>query len=154
MNDVLTNQERKDFARSDSPALQQSDQFARNVLMANAAFSIASGLLLLLGTSMVLGWLGLSGETATILIRMSGGGILLFAGFVAWVASRRPISTALLLDIAVADFVWVFLSAVILLGGWIPFSSGGKWVVALVADVVLLLGVLEVFAWRRLRSAR
>ena len=154
MNDVLTNQEQKDFAGSDTPARQQSAQFARNVLMANAAFSIASGLLLLLGTSIVLGWLGLSGETAAMLLRVSGGGIVLFGGFVAWVASQRPLSTALLVEIAVADFAWVFLSAAILLGGWIPFSSGGKWVVALVADVVLLLGVLEVFAWRRLRSAR
>jgi len=81
-----------------------------------------------------------------------GIGLLGYAGWLLWNARREKIK---IVDawIAVAlDMVWVVASCALLLA--VRFSGGGKWVVALVAELVFLFGVLQWFGLRRIGRSR
>ena len=127
----------------------QQNTFARTVLRGNAIFSAITGALCLLGAAQVTSWLGLGGATSLFVVRLVGAGVLAFAALVWWLSTRQPIPRTGLLEIAIVDFAWVAASALLLLAGWIPFSTAGMWIVAVVADLVLAFGLLEVMALRR-----
>ncbi|NJN83022.1 MAG: hypothetical protein HC802_12570 [Caldilineaceae bacterium] len=135
---------------STTTPISDADSFARNVLRANAIFSVVSGLLLLLGATQVVEWLGLAGDSAVLILRTMGAGLLFFAAYVGWVASRRPINRTALKLIAALDALWILLSALLLVSGALGLTSTGNWIVFLVADMVLVLALLEFYALRKL----
>ena len=79
-----------------------------------------------------------------------GANLVIFAGLLLWLASRDEISPGLALAVVAADGLWV-------LGSWIAMSAGmvtgqGWWTVGIVADVVLLLAILQYVGVRRITS--
>lgn len=54
--------------------------------------------------------------------------------------------------IIAGDLVWVLASVVLLLGNFVDFTVGGKWLIAIAADLVLGFAVWQFFGLRRLEN--
>lgn len=107
-------------------------------LTANALFSAASGLSLVLAASSIAGFFGSPHSTV---FRVVGLGLLLFAGIVYLNSVQRPLKLPSILSIIVADFLWVLGSLLLLAFKPFQLSPGGYTVIALVAGMVLLFGL-------------
>ncbi len=127
----------------------KSDTLLRRALRANALFSTASGALFLLASPQVADFLGLDG--AAPFIAVAGIGILLFAAFVLYTATRERINPRLALAITGLDVVWVIGSAGLLLSGALSLTTAGRWAVLIVADVVAVFALIEYVGLRRIR---
>lgn len=117
----------------------------RQVLLVDAVVSGATGLLLLLG----------AGSLATVLdlpaplLRYAGLALVPYAAFVTCVATRRPISTAAVWAVIVANDLWAAASVALLLTGWITPNALGLGFVLFQALVVAALAVSQLVAVRR-----
>ena len=129
----------------------QADALLRRVLYANSAFSIVSGLIFMLAPAGVADFLGLLGMAGSTFIAVIGIGILLFAAFVLYTATRERIKPRLAMSIIVMDSAWVLGSAVLLLTGALPLTTAGNWAVLIVADAVSVFAIIEYIGFRRIR---
>ena len=130
---------------------QTSDKqkLLRRALQGNALFSMTSGALILAMNRTLVDFLGLPSSAS---LTSLGIGLLGYAGWLFWNASREQIK---IVDawIAVAlDMVWVAGSYTLLFA--VRFSIGGKWAVAVVAELVLLFGVMQWLGLRRVSKSR
>lgn len=127
-------------------------QLLRRTLQANGLFSGLSGLLLLLAASPVAQLLVPPAPLpdAALILRGIGLGLLLYAGFLFYTAGQEPLNRTFAWEAVILDVLWVAGSALLLFSGWAPFSTEGKWAVALVADVVAVFAILQVIGIRRL----
>ena len=122
--------------------------FVRRVLLSNAAFGLASGLVCLLWAQALATALGLAQPW---IVSGLGVGLLLFAGELAWIALQAPENRRALTTIFALDVAWVIASVILLFSGWAPPTPVGTWVVIMVADIVAVFAVLEFIGLRRLR---
>jgi|HubBroStandDraft_6_1064221.scaffolds.fasta_scaffold159337_1 hypothetical protein len=125
----------------------ERQQLLKMALLANASFSTISGLVLVFAQRGVGRLLGLP-ET----INLIGLGIslLVFAAILMIFARKKPIK---LLDAWVAvilDAVWVIGSYPLLF--MVSFSTSGKWVVGIVAEVVMVFALMQWLGIRRIRK--
>ena len=119
----------------------------RKALMGNALFSTVSGLIILFAQRWVLGILGLSNINLYIL----GGGLIIFAATLVINARKQKLKVSDAWTAVLMDLAWVVGSGVLIFT--IPFSVQGKWVVAGVAELVLLFAVLQFVGLRRIQKA-
>ena len=128
----------------------------RRVLYANVAFSVASASLFFFAGEQVATFLGIADTmifdmiNGTSFISILSIGLAIFALDVLFVATRKPLNVNYAWMVAIADFIWVALSWILLATGAIPFSDAGNWAVLLIADVVLMFGIIEVVSIRRI----
>jgi hypothetical protein len=125
----------------------ERQQLLKMALLANASFSTISGLVLVFAQRGVGRLLGLP-ET----INLIGLGIslLVFAAILMIFARKKPIK---LLDAWIAvilDAVWVIGSYPLLF--MVSFSTSGKWVVGIVAEVVMVFALMQWLGIRRIRK--
>ena len=130
---------------------QTSDKqkLLRRALQGNALFSVISGALILAINRTLVEFLGLPSSVS---LAPLGIGLLGYAGWLSWNARREKIK---IVDawIAVAlDMVWVVGSYALLFA--VRFSSSGRWVVALVAEAVLVFAVMQWLGLRRVGRSR
>jgi hypothetical protein len=126
---------------------KERQQLLRMALLANALFSTISGLVLVSAQRWVVRLLGLPAETDLITLGIS---LLVFAAILVFFARKNPIK---LLDAWIAvilDVAWVIGSYPILF--LVPFSTSGKWVVGIVAEVVTLFALAQWLGIRRIRK--
>lgn len=122
------------------PPLSTPSALLVRALQANAAFSMVSGLVLLLAAGPAGGWIGVD-ETG--LVRALGGGLIAFgAGLLLLARSERP-GRGLVIAASVSDFAWVAGSGVLLLAFPELLSAAGRAAVAGVALVVAGLGAAQ-----------
>ena len=119
----------------------------RRALVANALFSGASGALLALGARPVAIFLGL--ENA-LFLTITGVLLLLYAAGLLYVATRPTVNRAAAWMAVALDLLWVAASAAILLGGWLPLTTAGRWAVGIVAELVALFALFQYLGLRRL----
>jgi len=117
-------------------------------LIGNALFSTVSGLIILFAQKWVLGILG---RANSISLAILGVALIVFAAALVINARKQKIKlsdawTAVLLDLA-----WAVGSFALIL--FVPFSAGGKWAVAGVAEVVILFALLPFVGLRRIQKA-
>ena len=124
--------------------------FLRRALQADTVVSGLSGLLALVDASLVASLLGFSSAAATRNVMLLGLGLLVWAAFAFWLSTRPKLSRGLVFTIIEGNLLWVVGSVILLMAGWLPFSTSGKWTVAIVADIVGLLAVLQYVGWRRM----
>jgi len=79
-----------------------------------------------------------------------GVGLLLWAALAFWISTRPQPSRGLVFTIIEGNLLWVLATIILLVSGWLPFSTTGNWAIAIVADVVGLLALLQYVGWRRL----
>jgi hypothetical protein len=115
--------------------------------MGNALFSTLSGVTILFAQGCVLQTLGLS---KNISLAILGIGLLVFAVVLVINARRQQVSTSDAWIAVVMDLAWVLGSYVLIF--IVPFSSQGKWVVGVVAELVSAFAVLQFLGIRRIQK--
>jgi hypothetical protein len=119
----------------------------RRVLFGNAIFCGLSGLVLAAGSGVISVFLGL---VAAPVILTLGAGLIGYAGFVYFVASRPAFSRQLVLFASLANSALVLAGILLLLTNWFPFSLAGKWIIGLVAVILDLFATLQFMEWRKM----
>lgn len=89
------------------------------------------------------------GLSAPVILVITGVLLLLYAAALFYTAAQATIPRREVLAFVILDAAWVAGSLAILLAGWPALSGGGKWAVAIVADVVAVFAALQYYAVRR-----
>lgn len=121
----------------------------RGVLVADAAISGATGLLLVIAGA----WLADLLALPTALLRYAGLSLLPFAAVVAWVAARDPLSRPAVKAIVVANAAWVVASIGVLFTGHVSPNALGFAFVLAQAIAVGALADVQFVGLRRLSHA-
>ncbi len=119
----------------------------KKALTGNAVFSVVSGLAILFANRWLVKFLGLPDKVSLAILGVS---LLVYAAIL-WLNARRP--TIKITDAWIAiimDAVWVTGSYVLIFV--VPFSVGGKWVVGLVAELVLAFAIVQWLGIRKIRK--
>lgn len=123
--------------------------FLRWVLIADAAASGATGLLMIAGAGILAGLLGLPQP----LLFTAGLVLAPYVAFVAFVAAKPEPARGAVWAIIAANAAWTAASLMLLASGWVsPNFLGSAFVIAQ-AVAVGVLGELQYFALRRPRPA-
>jgi hypothetical protein len=128
--------------------IEESQGLLKRALIGNAMFSGVSGAAILLANRWLVKFLGLPDKVGLAILGVS---LIVYAA-VLWFNARRPkIRIADAWVAVVMDAVWVLGSYTLVLV--IPFSPAGKWVVVLVAELVLAFAVWQWLGIRRIRKS-
>jgi CHASE2 domain-containing sensor protein len=117
---------------------------SHRILQLNAMSTAASGAGMLAARGILPALFGLDSPLLLDLVAVS---FLAYAGLMAAVAHRRPVTRQALIAFTVADALWVAASALMLLLFWADFSPVARFLVIAAALVV------EVFATLQFRAA-
>ena len=129
-------------------SIEERQGLLKKALAGNAVFSVVSGVAILLANRWLVKFLGLPEDVSLTIL---GVGLIVYAAIL-WFNARRPKIKITDAWIAVImDAVWVIGSYVLIFV--VPFSVGGKWVVALVAELVLAFAVVQWLGIRKIRKA-
>jgi hypothetical protein len=121
----------------------------RRALQANGLFSALSGLTFIFAAKPLATLIGVS--MPEILIGI-GIALLGYAAGLFRNARREPINHTEAWIAVSLDMAWVAGSVVVIFAG--VLTTTGNWIVAIVADIVLLFGLLQLWGLRRLRQQR
>ena len=91
--------------------------------------------------------LGLSPDVSLVIL---GIGLIVFAASLVISARRQHLKTSDAWIAVLMDLAWVLGSYLLIFV--VPFSTGGKWVVGAVAELVLLFAVLQFVGIRRMQK--
>ncbi len=119
----------------------------RRILYGNAIFSGVSGIVFVLASNPIAKFIGLDASLPILLI---GIGLIAYAALIYSNASRAEISRSFVLIAIIGDSIWVLLSIVFLLTGWVSFSVEGKWAVGIIAVMVDIFATLQFLEWRKM----
>jgi hypothetical protein len=116
-------------------------------LQGNSIFSGLSGIVFIVAAGPLAAFLGLD---APLVLMIIGVSLLLYAVGLFQTATRKPISRSLALTAIILDVAWVAGSWLLLLTGWLPLTTEGKWAVAIVAEIVSVFAILQYIGLRRM----
>ncbi len=119
--------------------------FLRWVFFADAATCFATGLLMTFGASLLEQFLGLPPE----LLRYAGIGLLPFAAFIIYLATRENLSTPTVWAVIILNVLWTADSLWLLLSGWVEPTTFGYIFVVFQAFGVAIFAALEYFGLRK-----
>jgi len=128
-------------------ACEERTCLLRKALLGNALFSALSGLTLLFAQKSVLRILGLFNRVSLVVL---GVGLIIFAATLVVNARRQRVKTSDAWVAVLMDVAWVLTSYVLIFV--LPFSMEGKWVIGVVAELVLLFAILQFVGIRRIRD--
>lgn len=129
-------------------SIEERQGLLKKALAGNAVFSVVSGVAILFANRWLVKFLGLPEDVSLAIL---GVGLIVYAAIL-WFNARRPKIKITDAWIAVVlDAVWVIGSYMVIFV--VPFSVGGKWVVALVAELVLAFAVVQWLGIRKIRKA-
>ncbi len=129
-------------------SVEEPQDLLKKALTGNAVFSVVSGLAILLANRWLVKFLDLPDKVS---LGILGVSLIVYAAIL-WLNARRP--TIKITDAWIAvimDAVWVMGSYVLIFV--VPFSVGGKWVVALVAELVLAFAIVQWLGIRKIRKS-
>lgn len=119
--------------------------FLRRAMLADAAFSGTSGLILALAA----GWLGDLLGLPVPLLRYVGLALLPYAALLAFLATRETLPRGDVWAIIVGNAVWTAASILLLFTGWIEPTTLGVVFVIAQAAVVAVFAELQWFGLKR-----
>jgi hypothetical protein len=119
--------------------------FVRRILVADAAISGATGLLMLAGSGLLEGLLGVPAA----LLRYAGATLLPFAFAVAWLARRDDVSAAGVWAVIAANALWAVDSVALLFTGWVAPTPLGYGFIIFQAVVVAAFAELQFVGLRK-----
>jgi hypothetical protein len=126
---------------------RERQRWLRYALIGNASFSTITGVFIVIAHDWTSHLLGLSGTANLVGL---GIGLLIFAAALLINARRPELRIAEAWAVVLMDLAWVAGSYVTLLVA--PFTAEGKWVIAMVADLVLVFAVLQWMGIHRIQS--
>ena len=130
-------------------ATEQRPSLLRRAMRGNAVFSAVSGLAFALFSSVLSTTLGIPWPGVLLAV---GIVLIIYAIDLAWITSSERFDIRWGMAAVGLDIVWVLGSAVILMGGLLPLTAVGWWVVAIAADIVLIFAVVQAVGIRRIRQ--
>ena len=119
--------------------------FLRRVLLADAAISGATGLLVMLGAGFLHEFLGLPAA----LLRYAGLSLIPFAALVAYLATRESLRRPAVRVVIACNALWAADSVLLLLTGWIDPTRLGYTFIIFQALVVAIFAEAQYFGLRR-----
>jgi hypothetical protein len=125
----------------------ESQALLRKALVGNALFSISSALTILAFNHWLVRFLGLPEQVSLIVLAI---GLVGYAVMLVLNARRPVIKVSDAWVAVLMDAVWVIGSCALLF--IVPFSAGGKWLIVLLAEIVLTFAVLQIFGIRRINK--
>lgn len=128
-------------------SIPQNDGLLRNTLRGNSVFSVVSGIILIVDAGMLADFMGISSPLPFIVI---GIGLLLHAANLFLNTRTRPVKKGLGWFAIIGDLAWVAATAVILLTDAFSITGGGKWLLLIIGDVVLLFAIAQYIGIRRM----
>ncbi len=127
--------------------ITRKDNLLRDTLRANSIFSGVSGLVLVGGFAPLANFIGVAWAWTLIVL---GIGLLAYAFLLRQAARRAVLDAREAMVFIVSDVAWVFVSVVLLVTNWIPFTTEGRWLIVILADLVACFAVLQFVGLRRL----
>jgi hypothetical protein len=125
--------------------LVQEQSALRRVVQADGIFEAALGATLLLGAAPLAERAGVP----TLVMAGMGGGLLLYAAWLLRVAASQPLSMPMARLAAWLNLSWVGLCLLMLLAGWLPPTSFGRWGLFFTADAAATFGLLQLYLARK-----
>ncbi len=130
-----------------SQTVDERQSLLKKALTGNALFSAVSGVTILCANRWLVKFLGLPESVGLAIVGVS---LIVFAAIL-WLNARRPkIKVTDAWVAVIMDAAWVVGSYVLMFA--VPFSIGGKWMVALVAELVTAFAILQWLGIRRIRK--
>ncbi len=127
--------------------MSNNPSLLKKALLVDSVFSFLVGIDLLLFSKAIASFLGLSAPW----IILAVGVVCLLYGMEIYLAARaEPVHTGIAKFAAYGNLVWVLGSALLIFANLVPFTTAGKWTIAIVADVVLILAIFQYIGLRRL----
>ncbi len=126
----------------------RATDFARLALRVDGLVSGVSGVAMIAEARPLGAFLGVDRPAALMAI---GAGLLAYSAMLLLSARREELGRRALLAPVVLNVAWVLASAELVLTGAFGLTTGGRWLVAAVADVVALFAVAQAYAWWRMR---
>ena len=123
--------------------------FLQRALLGNATFSGFSGLVMVLAAGALSQLLGLENSLFLVIV---GGILLLYMPILVWLSNHSPVPAHFAWEVIVLDVVWVLGSLILIFTELVPLTSSGKWAIALTADIVFVIAVLQYLGLRRQQS--
>jgi hypothetical protein len=128
-------------------SVEERQGLLKKALTGNAVFSVVSGVAILFANRWLVKFLGLPEKVSLAILGVS----LIGYAALLWLNAHRPkIKITDAWVAVIMDVIWVVGSYALILA--MPFSVGGKWAVALVAELVLAFAVLQWLGIRRIRK--
>lgn len=130
---------------------QQHDSgaaFLRRVLQSDALFSLLSSLVFIFAAGPVARLIG--PDVPPWLILALGLGFVPFVASIYWITADIAARGRYGRIILTLNFAWAVGSYLVLFLFWAQFHVAGRWFIALQAEVVFVLGVLQIIGLRRL----
>jgi hypothetical protein len=119
----------------------------KNALLVDSVVSFISGLAFLLFSKAIASFLGLS---ATWIVLVIGLIAIVYSIEIYLAARAEPVHMGLARFAAYGNLVGALGIAVLIFANLVPFTTAGKWAVAIVADAVLVLAIFQHVGLRRL----
>jgi hypothetical protein len=129
--------------------VDECEGLLKKALTGNAVFSVISGIAILFANRWFVKFLGLPDKVSLALL---GTSLVVYAVLLWLNARKAKIKITGAWVAIVMDIVWVIGSYALIVV--VPFSVRGKWVVALVAELVLAFAVLQWMGVRRILKSR
>ena len=126
---------------------QDKAQLLRSALLGNSIFCFLSGLDFALFSRPVAKFLGLS---SPIPIQVLGVGLVAYALVVYAQSRKQSLSLPFARFAIIANVLWVIGSAELIFTNLIPFTTPGKWAIAIIADIVLVFAITQFVGLRRI----
>lgn len=123
--------------------------FLQRALLGNAAFSGVSGLVMVLAAGSISEFLGLGNP---VILVITGVLLLLYMPILVWLATQSPVPGHFAWEVIALDLLWVIGSLVLIFTDLVPLTTGGKWAIAITADIVALFAILQYVGLRRQQS--
>src|SRR5262245_12799106 len=122
-------------------------RLARRLLLFDALACTASGIVALVWARPLAAFLGV-GEALP--LALMGGGLLAYAALLYWRARQEPRIAGLVRTAIVLNTVWVIASVLVVVANPLGLTDGGRWLVGIVAALVVDLTIAQVYSLRRL----
>jgi hypothetical protein len=118
----------------------------RRAFQLDGLFSAIFGLAFIVGVGPVGSFLGLDNILE---LELFGIGVLLYGAALLWQVSRTYLERRAAFIIPVLNFVWAIGSYVLIFANWLPLTTEGKWAIGIQAEVVGILGIVQLYAaWK------
>lgn len=123
--------------------------FLRRALQSDALFSLLSSLVFIFAAGPLARFIG--PDVPGWIIMVIGISFVPFVASIYWITTQIEARWNYARIIAYLNFVWVVASYLVLFAGWSQFTGAGRWFIALQAEVIFVLGVLQIVGLRRLK---
>lgn len=116
-------------------------------LRLDGLFSGAGGILAIAFAQPLAALTGIEPPLALIIV---GIGLLDYAALLLWGSTRPHPPTRIATTAIILNVLWIIGSIALLLGGWLPLTAVGKWLIVLLAFLVADFAIWQGWALRRL----